>query len=54
MMNSNTTDTLRKMKFGAMADEYQRQLQDPSSYSSMGFEERFALMVDAECVKAGM
>ena len=48
MMNPNTTETLRRMKFGAMADEYQRQLQDPSTYSGMGFEERFALMVDAE------
>lgn len=48
MMNPNTTETLRRMRFGAMADEYQRQLQDPSTYSGMGFEERFALMVDAE------
>lgn len=36
------------MRFGAMATELERQLQDPATYAHMGFEERVALLVDAE------
>ena len=31
-----------------MAAELERQMQDPSTYAPMGFEERIALLVDAE------
>ena len=36
------------MRFGAMAAELERQMQDPTTYVHMGFEERVALLVDAE------
>ena len=36
------------MKFSAMAAAFEQQLKDPKSYSLLGFEERFGLMVDAE------
>lgn len=36
------------MRFNAMAAELERQMQDPTTYVRMGFEERGALLVDAE------
>ena len=36
------------MRFSAMAVELEHQMQDPSTYSQMGFEERLSLLVDAE------
>lgn len=48
MIDQSTVESLRKMKFNAMADELNRQFEDPSTYSSLGFEERLALLVDAE------
>ena len=41
-------DELMPMRFNAMAAELERQMQDPTTYVRMGFEERGALMVDAE------
>ena len=48
MMNNSTIEALKAMRFSAMATEFERQLGDPAAYSQLGFEERFALMVDAE------
>lgn len=48
MMSNSTIETLKIMRFSAMAAELQRQLDDPGSYSQLGFEERLSLMVDAE------
>ena len=48
MKNSATIESLKSMRFGAMAAELERQMQDPSSYTHMGFEERLGLLVDAE------
>lgn len=48
MMNNSTIEALKAMRFSAMAAEFERQLGDPAAYSMLGFEERFALMVDAE------
>ena len=36
------------MKLNAMADELTHQLEDQTSYWTLGFEERLGLMVDAE------
>ncbi len=48
-MKSNATiESLKAMRFGAMATELERQIQDPSTYIHMGFEERIALLVDVE------
>ena len=48
MINEQTCETLRKMKLNAMADELTHQLEDQTSYGTLGFEERLGLMVDAE------
>lgn len=48
MMNHSTIETLKMMRFSAMAFEFERQLSNPAAYSQLGFEERLALMVDAE------
>ena len=36
------------MRFSAMAEEFERQLADPDSYSQLSFEDRMGLLVDAE------
>ena len=46
MRNNSTIASLKAMRFSAMAAELERQMQDSSVYSQMGFEER--LLVDAE------
>ena len=48
MMISSTIDQLREMKFSAMANALEEQCDDPATYSKLGFEERFSLMVNAE------
>ena len=48
MSNNSTIESLKAMRFSAMAAELERQLGDPSAYSQMGFEERLSLLVDAE------
>jgi DNA replication protein DnaC len=48
MTNSSTLESLKSLKLSAMASELQRQLENPNSYSQLGFEERMALLVDAE------
>lgn len=48
MINPLTADTLRRMRCSAMAAELEKQLSDPNTYNSLSFEERLALIVDAE------
>ena len=48
MTNSSTLETLKALKLSAMALELRNQLENPNSYSQLGFEERIALLVDAE------
>ena len=48
MMNQSTIDSLKAMKLTAMANELSHQLEDSSTYGTLGFEERIALLVDAE------
>lgn len=48
MMKQATIDQLKAMKFTAMANAFAVQGADPATYSQMGFEERFGLLVDAE------
>lgn len=48
MNNASTIEQLRSMKFSAMAKEFEGQLTNPGTYSQMGFEDRFGLLVDAE------
>lgn len=48
MMSVSTIEQLKAMKFSAMAKAFQEQMNDPKTFSALGFEERFGLMVDAE------
>lgn len=48
MITQSTIDSLRAMKLTAMAAELEHQLEDSSTYGTLGFEERLGLLVDAE------
>lgn len=48
MITGKTVEQLKAMRFGAMANEYEKQLQEADTYRSLNFDERFALLVDAE------
>lgn len=48
MITPSTVENLRAMRCTAMATELQRQLEDAATYNALTFEERFALIVDAE------
>src|SRR5574344_1868091 len=48
MINASTFEKLKVLNCGAMADEFQNQLNDSKAYSLLGFEERLGLLVDAE------
>ncbi len=48
MINQSTIETLKSMRLTAMAAELQRQLDDSATYSTLGFEDRMGLLVDAE------
>lgn len=47
-MLTNTIERLRAMKMSAFASELERQLEDAETYNQLGFEDRLALLVDAE------
>jgi DNA replication protein DnaC len=48
MINESTLDTLKAMHCSAMAEELERQMKDPCTYSQLGFEDRLGLIIDAE------
>ena len=48
MIRQSTVDLLREMRFGGMASELERQLADFESFRELSFEDRLALLVDAE------
>lgn len=48
MIDQSAVDTLRKLRCSAMADELTKQLADAATYNTLGFEERLALLTDAE------
>ncbi len=48
MINQSTIDSLRDMRLSSMAAEFELQLADQATYRALGFEERLALIVDAE------
>ena len=47
MLNQPTYDKLVKMRMSAMADAYRQQTEDPAA-TNLSFEERLAMIVDAE------
>ena len=48
MIRQSTIELLKEMRFSAMASELERQLADEESYREMSFEDRLAMLVDAE------
>lgn len=48
MIRQSTVDLLREMRFGGMASELERQISDSESFRELSFEDRLALLVDAE------
>lgn len=48
MIDHATIEQLKEMRFSAMAQEFERQLQNNETYASLSFEERFGLLVDSE------
>lgn len=48
MSDQSVIELLREMKFSAMASEFVNQLENPTSYTNLSFEERLSLLVDAE------
>lgn len=48
MINLETVKTLRVLRLPGMARELESQLEDPQRYRSLSFEDRLALLVDAE------
>lgn len=49
MLNQPTEDKLITMRLGAMAEAWRKQAQDPA-FEELGFDERFAMIVDAEYI----
>jgi DNA replication protein DnaC len=47
MLSEKTIEQLRKMKLGTIADEYDRQMNDPEA-RALSFDDRFGMMVDLE------
>ena len=48
MIRQSTVDLLREMRLGGMAYELERQISDAESFRELSFEDRLALLVDAE------
>lgn len=48
MSSQSTIDLLSAMRFSAMAAELKSQLDDPTTFNQLQFEERLAFLVDAE------
>ena len=48
MITSSTIELLKEMRFGGMASELERQLTDAEAFRDMPFEDRLAMLVEAE------
>ena len=48
MITSSTIELLKDMRFGGMASELERQLTDAEAFRDMPFEDRLAMLVEAE------
>ena len=48
MINLETAKALRALRLPGMARELEAQLEDPQRYKGLSFEDRLALLVDAE------
>jgi len=52
MLSEQTASKLRKMRLGAMADEYERQMTDAAA-GPLPFDDRFGMIVDLEYARRG-
>ena len=48
MIRQSTVDLLKARRFSGMATELERQLADSEAYRELAFEDRLAMLVDAE------
>ena len=48
MIRQSTIELLKEMRFSAMAAELERQSEDEENYRELSFEDRLAMLVDAE------
>ena len=48
MITSSTIELLKKMRFGGMAAELERQLSDSEAFRELSFDDRLAMLVEAE------
>lgn len=48
MSTQSVIETMRSMKLYGMASEFERQLDSPGTYKTLGFEERLGMLVTAE------
>ncbi len=48
MIRQSTIELLKEMRFSAMASELERQIEDEESYRELSFDDRLAMLVDAE------
>jgi DNA replication protein DnaC len=48
MIDNSTLETLKAMRCSAIAQEFEKQLEDSKTYDTLSFEERVGLLVDAE------
>jgi len=48
VINQSTINTMKDMRLGAMAAEFEAQIRDKERYGNFSFEERLGLLVDAE------
>ena len=48
MIRQSTVDLLKEMRLGGMASELERQISDAESFRELSFEDRLALLVNAE------
>lgn len=51
MAEQATVDMLKEMRFSAMAEELQRQMESPEAYRQLSFDERMSLLTSAEWTK---
>ena len=48
MIRQSTIELLKEMRFGGMASELEQQQKDMEAYRDMPFDDRLAMLVDAE------
>ena len=48
MIRQSTIELLKEMRFSGMAAELEKQLENNEAYRDMPFEDRLAMLVDAE------